>query len=172
MRKILIACFLLSTTLCFSQMPVNADGKIEYTEVVQADSISAQTLYSKAKLYVAKAFANGKEATQLNDDAAFTTVVNGATKISAGMGASRDGFVSFKLTIQCKDGRFRYSFTDLVHEGAQYSGGALENEKPACGTFFMNKQLWGKLKEQTDTNMKMAIASLKKEIKSSGNNDW
>lgn len=173
MRTILIACFLLDSTLCFSQMPVNADGKVEFTEVVTVDSASAQTLYSRAKLFVTNAFVSGKDVTQMNDDAAFTTVVKGSTKPSLGLGATREGLVTFKMTIQCKDGRYKYSLTDFLHEGAQYSGGALENEKPDCGTFFLPKSSWNKLKKQVAETVTLMADNLKKDMKASTvKNEW
>lgn len=170
MKKLAIALLLLPS-FCYSQndsLPKNEKGIIEYTDVVNVSDADAQALYSRAKLFIAKAFVSGKAVTQLNDDDAKQIVANGnfVPVIKLMMGGAGDyGRVHFSITLQCKDGKYRYSITGFDHElimpKQNCSGGKLENIKPACGTFYMTKAYWARVKESTDKNMKTLIAEMK-----------
>lgn len=160
-----------------STMPVNESGKIEFTSIVLVDSSNAATLYSKSKLFIANTFVSAKDVTQLADEETKTVVVKGLIPIEIkSMGKYWPfGNVYAKITIQCKDGRYKYSITDLVHEHRtvknDVSGGNLENEKPICGTLFMPKKQWEAVKECTNEKVKALIAKLTKEMVSTASTD-
>jgi hypothetical protein len=73
---------------------------------------------------------------------------------STGMGMSgtihyqQAGHIYFTLEVAVKDNRVRVRAYDFHHE-AQYSGGKINNLKPACGTMFMTIKTWNSIKNQT-----------------------
>jgi hypothetical protein len=176
MKTLIVIMFL--PILSFAQdLPKNSEGKIEYTAVVQIDTAKAATLFSNAKLFIADAFKSAKDVTQLDDANAKTVMAKGLMPVSVkSLGSNWDyGYVRFQLTIQCKDGRYKYSFTDFVHEdkpGQRHAdGGPLENEKPGCGTMQLSKKYWENIKKETDETTKAMIEDLKKHM-ASPNNNW
>ena len=59
--------------------------------------------------------------------------------------------VDFTLTIDLRDNKYRAFISELYHTGLgfdkEYAGGAIENDKPSCGTLFIPKKDWAKMKE-------------------------
>jgi len=161
---------LLIPIFSFCQSPVNSNGKIEYTEVVSVDSAKAADLFSRSKLYITNAFKSGKDVTQLVDDETKTIVGKGVLKIyiNAGLGIMWDVYVHFKTTIQCRDGRYKYSLTEFEAELIGGSTDALEEEKPKSYT----KKMWASLKEQTNSTINEMIIDLKKQMSSTKNDAW
>lgn len=152
-------------------LPIDpSTGEVNYTEVVKADSLSADQLYGNAKFFVANAFKSAKDVTQLQDDNAKSVVCKGNFT-----GYRGNGFIDFTLSIQCKDGRYKYSISNLVHRTIyrnQYAGGNLANEKPDCGTFYMPKKYWNNLKSYADATVQALIFDLKKKMSDKISSDW
>lgn len=134
-------------------LPLNSETNlIEYTELVQVDSTTTQKeLYSRAKEWVAIAFKSAKDVIQMDDSENGIMILKGIIPISGGMYLA-DGKVDFTMKIQLKNGRYKYWITNFNHSSYKsgYSGGALENTKPACGSMFMMKKGWNQVKERTD----------------------
>lgn len=169
--------FLLMPATVFAQngngkLPINKEGIVEYSEVVTTDSVNAGTLYSRARLFVANAFNSASDVTKL-EDGNTTTIVTKALmprNFINPLNKSHGGRVAFKFTIQCKDGRYRYSVTDFVHEdriNSSFTGGALENDKPACGGLYMPRKSWEKIKTETAAHAERFIAEMKATMKGS-----
>ena len=102
--KLLLIAFLLIPFVSHYQsdsIPINADGKYEYSEVVNVDSASAQKLYSNAKIFIVTAFKSGKAVTQLNDDAAKTVAGNGTDQVfTKGLvGSAINKFIKFRRQV-------------------------------------------------------------------------
>lgn len=163
------------------KLPTNERGEIEFTEVISVDSAGSSTLYSRARLFVANAFNSSTDVTKLEDASTGTIVTKGLlprnyiNPFNKGQG----GHVSFKLTIQCKDGRYRYSVTDFVHQDrlhSSFTGGPLENERPQCGTFNMPRKSWEKIKSETAARVERFVAEMKATMNGStvfsANDDW
>lgn len=168
--RLLIIGILFIPFFSFSQkssLPINKEGKVEYSETVIADSIDAATLYSRAKLCIAENFVDNKAVTQLNDDAAKQIVAKGALKVSCRyLGANHPyGYMRFSITLQAKDSKYRFFISDFVHECHEFkddaSGGAIERDKPRCGGLVMTKKCWNEIKEQTDQTITSLIEVLK-----------
>lgn len=177
MNKITLLLLLLPS-ISFAQkdsIPKNANGKYEYSEVEKVDSVSAEKLYSNAKLFIVDAFKSGKDVTQMNDDISKTVAGTGAIKIILRGLTSGEQYVTFKINIQCKDGRYRYDFTnfqyDLVYYGDDHYFD-LEDAKR------IKRNMVGKQYEQTmqqvSDGMKALIAKLKKYMASEADHtkDW
>lgn len=177
--------FILSFALLISfqlksqviNMPRNNEtGKIEYSEIVLVDTATSQMdLFIKAKEWIALNFRSATNVIQMEDKDAGILIGKGNFEIKLTMYLTYSR-VDFTFKIQVKNGKYRYWISDFVHVSNKqgYSGGALENERPDCGTFNMMKKGWNQVKEQTDENIKLLIESLKKEmsLKTSSNNNW
>jgi hypothetical protein len=108
--------------------------------------------------------ASSKQLQEATDKSQLT--VNGETQARGPMGQVV-GTVSHSLTIYCKDGRYKYVLTNLREETTDMrptgtgSGGAFENEKPACGTLHMFTGAWNTIKRHTDEDVQDLVARLK-----------
>lgn len=180
----LIILMLLLPGFSISQtgpLPLNKSNIVEFTDVVKVDSIDATTLYSRAKLFIAQSFVDNKAVTQLNDDAGKQIYAKGNLRVSCKdfLGNHEYGTVAFAVTIQAKDGRYRYSITDFQHNfqmnNHNASGGSIENDKPRCGGLMMTKKCWNEIKDQTNTQMKAFINTLQEYMTGKSNeskSDW
>lgn len=176
MRALILALMLTPLSVFAQDLPRNETGRIEYTEVVKVDSANAAILYSNAKIFIAKSFKSAKNVTDLSDENSKTVIIKGNMPVSVrSMGSFWDyGVVWFQISIQCKDGRYKYSITDFVHEdkpgprGA--NGGSLESEKPECGTLKLPKKYWEYIKTDADQTTKTLIADMKKAMVPTGDN--
>lgn len=176
MRVVLLMCLVMIARAGICQeivLPTNADGVIEYIEVIPADSMAADKLYSRAKLYITDAFKSGKDVTQLVDDASKVVVGKGTMKVLVVkmLGMGWYGYVRFKINISSKDNRYKYSFSDFV---LAYQGGTsqprveqpLEKDNPRT----VSKKQWENVKEQVNEMVLLMIADLKKAMQK--NEEW
>lgn len=172
---------LLFFNVAFAQdgsLPINQKGIVEFSDVVVVDSMSADKLYSKAKLFIAKSFVSGKHVTQLEDDAAKTIVINGRIVVlMKGFMVTNleGGTFKFQLTIACKDNKYKYSFTDFTHEGADVTGYRSHDlgpiEKSKSGDMAISKKQWDNYKDQVRDNITILISALKK-VMADKSDDW
>lgn len=84
------------------------DGDYHFTEVVSADGISFNDLFTNAITWVSKLFSNPKSVIQLQDKDAGLLVIKGISSHNS------TSTTTFKLTIQVKDGRYKYDLTDII----------------------------------------------------------
>ena len=132
--------------------PIDSEtGKFQYQEVVNLDStISKNEIYSKVKEWVAINYKQAKDVIQMDDKEAGKIIVKGNFPITYYM---NEAWIYHTLTIEIKDGRYRYTLTDLIFENNQWSS-PLEDKK----------KFWGqqkKLYTQVTENCDKIIASLK-----------
>ncbi len=171
MRKVFLLVTFAFSVLTYGQQP--STNPYLLTEVVNVDSISAQSLYSRTKLFIAENFKSAKTVIQLDDAENKTLVVKGGVMpyIRNAFAGRTYGISMFTLKIQCKDNKFKYTLSDIYHEKVshdEYSGGSFENDKPACGTAFLNNKAWHKIKDNSIEQIKNLIVLMKVQI-SSGN---
>lgn len=170
MKKLLFFIVFLSSFVYGQDVvfPVDKEtGKVVFEGVVQVDSLSAEQLYLKSRFWLANVFVKSKNVIDLEDPINKTIIAKGNAPviIKGNLGDEPGGYVSFKLSLFFRDGRYRYILTDFEHvyDGGKSgfgSGGALENEKPACGNFFLTKKNWQRIKQQTDVVAKGLVNSL------------
>ena len=102
-----------------------ATGKYQFTEVLQVEGVPAAELYSRAKAWGAVAYRSMKDVEQLDDKDAGRLILKGMFTARLGSnsawGFGTDVDVNHTLTIEVKDGRYRYLLTDF-----SISGNALE----------------------------------------------
>lgn len=80
-------------------------------------------------------------------------------------GVAKGGFIYYKLNLEIKEGRFKYTITELKHSDKTNSigtGGKLERVEPLCGYSEMNAEMWQGIKDQAVTGVKELIEKLKK----------
>jgi len=180
MKKCLLLLLLLPTFTSQAQempvkFPLNDKGNIEFAEVVAVDSVTAKELYSRARLFVANGFRSSTDVTKLEDTETLTIVTKGYMPryYSNPFNSSHGGHVRFKFTIQCKEGRYKYSIEDVVHEDDVVgNGGPLELDKPLSKWGF-TKKTWDKLKKKTFVEINGFIAELTTTMRAAGvKNDW
>jgi hypothetical protein len=170
MKKVILnTLILLSTSTAFSQTE-----KLEL-KVIDSLNFSKQELYVRARAFIAYSFKNSKNVIQMDDKDAGKIICKGSmTPASKGtFGMTYQNNVDFTLTIDVRDGKYRALISEIYHSGLgpkkEYAGGAIENEKPACGTFFIPKKDWDKMKEAIKAEASAYLDSLKtamnKEVK-------
>ncbi len=98
-------------------LPVTPEGKVQYQEVVQVEGANAQELYARAKRWVANAYKSARNVIQSDDPTNGQLVIKGLTEFSEKfmLGHER-GWAHHTLTIQVKDGRYRYTLGDFLLE--------------------------------------------------------
>lgn len=91
------------------------EGKVTYTGVIMRDSLSAEQLYLYTRRWVVNQYKSGKDVTQMEDAANKEVIARGwfpATWMVT-FYAPSEVQVWHTISIQCKDGRFKYEMTDF-----------------------------------------------------------
>lgn len=83
------------------------DGKVFYTEVINTEGVSSKELYANTKIWIANTFKSAKSVIQ-SDVEGVSIVIKGRLSYVT------DGDSPFTLTVQFRDGRYRYELTDLI----------------------------------------------------------
>ena len=107
--------FAQSTT----KYPINSQGEVEFSEVIQT-SVPVQLQWSNAKQWIASSFGDYKDVIQFEDVENRKMVLKGIIHITPQSDKSllnntikkntyfREDIVTFIVTLECKDGRYRY----------------------------------------------------------------
>lgn len=146
-------------------------------KIIDSINLTKQELYVRARSFIAYSFKNSKSVIQMDDKEAGKIICKGSmTPPSKGtFGMTYQNNVDFTLTIDLKDGKYRAVISDLYHSGLgpqkEYAGGAIENEKPACGTLFIPKKDWEKMKVAIKNEASMYLESLKAAMQKEVKND-
>lgn len=131
-RALLSACLLLlSNDGAFAQEPLGGilpikDGKVTYTGVSPRDSLTADQLYLYTRRWVVDQYKSGKDVTQMDDPANKEVIARGwfPALWNVTFYAPTEIQVWHTISIQCRDGRFKYEVTDFSIKwfvGAPYS---------------------------------------------------
>ena len=97
-------------------IPRNADGKYEYVEVVKAPGLTADAIFERAQAWVNAEYKNPRQKIQVLDKAGHRLVLKHKVRVPRhGKHGAPDFFVHYKLSIETKDGRYRYRIFKL-HE--------------------------------------------------------
>lgn len=162
-RLVLLVCLSLSWTLTLAQtktFPIDsASKKITFTEKIELAGTSKDELYKRAKNL--GVLGNN---TVKDDPANGTYTYKGQFKVSypaPQVGMQHTGVVDYKVTIQVKDGKYRYIITDFVHSSEKANGGKLESNLPECGKYTLTMAGWGSIKRSVMEQTDKFIAGLK-----------
>lgn len=120
MKRLMIILLLLVGNFCYGQKKYRGlplvDDQIIYTGVVNVDSVNANELYLRAKLWLAEAYKNSKEVIQVDDKESGQIVGKGIFVVDWQV-----TFYSFTKTnihhvikLQLKDGRYKYEISSFL----------------------------------------------------------
>ena len=113
MKKLLLIFFILPG-FCIAQK----DTAISFTDIVKVDSTSKDVLFQRARDWFNNTFRNSKEVLQIQDKE--TCEISGKGIFSSyvkhstlGVDNSYNNDFRFQITIWVKDGKYKYSLTDI-----------------------------------------------------------
>ncbi len=161
--------FLFFSILCLvavqayaQELPLNAAGKINYTETVTVSGAKKDVLYSRAMK-----FATGKYKITGMKKAEGIFIFTGSFVVTypgATTGLTDRGTVEFTVTITNKDGKYTYEYSDFHHMGdkGKGNGGKLEAPMSECGKLILPKPGWEKIKKDTPAGVENFTVALKK----------
>jgi len=156
--RITLILFVFTGT-CFGQLRVDPTTRLyAYSGVYQVDTNSAQQLYSKGLQWYFSVFQTRPE---FQDPENFTFTSHPTFRVITG------GIVKYKLTIQFKDGRYKYIATDFIHYYKTCSPSPLETDKPSCSTSwgnFNSKKKWDDVREQAGQTIADLIINLRQSL--------
>lgn len=166
--------------------------EFEFTGVVSVDStITKNQLYQKSRQWFAEIFKSSKSVIENEDKD--EGIIYGKGIID--MKDDAQGYVSFALSIRCKDGRIKYTFNDFMQYGARsvniygttssgsmtYDIGSLKQLTPDVSTMTcgMGKnrrdKMWMDIKSKAKRQTYYIIENLKEYMKkttSKENDNW
>jgi hypothetical protein len=127
--KFLTVFFIFLFSIFYSQ----EGNLLNYSEVIKVDSTrNAKDLYAQAKMFFVDAFKNSKAVIQLEDSANNTIIGEGKipykSRYLIGSGTTV-GSISFRISIACKDGRYKYDIGNFNHEGKSMSFGYIDRRE-------------------------------------------
>lgn len=124
-----LACQGQDETALGGVLPIK-EGKVIYEGVETVDGVSKEELYRRAKSWLVNAYRSAKDVIQLDDKENFTIIGKGnlPTYWQVTFYASQQVSLLHTITLQFKDGRYRYEITDLIMDyyvapSAYVSGG-------------------------------------------------
>lgn len=135
MRHFLIA-ILFIPSLVFSQtynyeelyLPIT-EGKIKYTEVVQAPGKTKAELFQSAKVWFADNFRSAKDVINFQDESAGIVSGRGNTSIYMKlMGQVIERTLYFSIKIEARDERYRYTIEEIEISGMGLEKRPIETE--------------------------------------------
>lgn len=105
---------LVPITICGQQQP-----PLNYTVVVQVDSVTKLELYNRAKMCIVDAFLKANSVIQIDDKEQGLIVAKAVITYTPSIFFGNDlaeGIISFAIKLYLKDGRYKYEVTDFKHE--------------------------------------------------------
>ncbi len=135
MKSLLTSVFLFLSLIFFAQ----EKKIINYSEVIKVDSTrNAENLYAQAKMFFVDAFKDSKAVIQLEDPVNKTIIGEGSipyrSRYLIGSGTTV-GKITFRISIACKDGRYKYDVGNFNHEGKSMSFGYITDEEDPKNEF-------------------------------------
>jgi len=179
MKKVLLLVVMavFSVSNLFSQnvvLPVDSvTGEISFKDIIKVDSVSSSELYIRARQWVATTFVSAKDVIQMDDKQSGTIIVKAMTDVrTTFMVKSPCGVVTYTLTINVKDGKYKYLFSNLWHStdynvaprSTIITPGDLKKEKPGGGMMSMGMKNWNGIKQQAKDSIELLIVSLKQSM--------
>jgi hypothetical protein len=81
--------------------------------------------------------------------------------------AEVEGSFTMHVSIDAKPGKYRYTISKITHvaKNAEYSGGDVNDEVPACGSMKLPSSLWKQMKSEAIKQAMTIVAELKEAMK-------
>jgi hypothetical protein len=156
-------------------LPKDENGKVVYTNVIKTPELSASKIYSSLKIWLARNYNSLTHILKVEDEASYTLVVKPIVRVFL-KNKWDAGKFTYTLTLQAKDGKFRYEITDFIHDrvtSGGYSCGEIENENSKCANLGIAPKYWDNVRLELHKKMIILSENLDTAINSSqSNNDW
>ena len=167
-QLLLVMIILLSSFNLYGQnklleiLPLD-NGTVTYSEIVQAPGIDKDKLYFLAKKCFVNDYKSAKDVIQLDDPENGEIIGKGNFSI---LYFVRDPLISHTISIKVKDGRYKYSISNLSYSDVQGSSFTIEN-------FPKHWAARKKLYRKVHMRISMTIISLKESMKiNPEEDDW
>jgi hypothetical protein len=173
MRKFLLLGLLTITCLTLKAQAV--DTSITYTKVIFVDSsLTSADLFARAKAWFATTYRSGKDVIQMEDKENGVLIGKGAFQYTSDIywgSEGTKGWIYYSITIQVKEGRYKYELTNFIHEGNPFnSGGQLSfgliTSSQECTSVIRGtsrswrNKVWNDIKTDLNYNAQLIIGSL------------
>jgi len=112
-------------------------GRYSLQGVVQAEGATSAELFARARAWVAQTYRSAQDVVQLEDASTGRLVAKGNFEIRGGLGMTVT--IWHLLTIETKDGRYRYTLTDFESELVGNGTGRKPVEDPGANPKFLAK---------------------------------
>lgn len=154
------------------------DGKVTYSEVVQADSLSQAQIYARIHHWLANSYRSAKDVVQVADKERGEVIGKGFATATWQV-----TFYSFQpvdvwhtVTVQAKDGKYRYQFTDFTVDyttAATQYGPGVHVRKPLEEWLPNREKQMAKFYPQVDAEVQRMVSELKAAVASgAAADDW
>ena len=152
MRHLGLIFLLIISQSAFCQLSFDSTKKeLIYSEVVQSPNNSSNQIYLNMNEWFAKTYNSSNNVIQLNDKESGKIIGKGGFTISpihqwGNIKTPQTFFVNYTLTIQIKDGKYKYEFSNITVRVTQ------ENASFSIETYYnINKE---KLREEAAKSIK------------------
>lgn len=173
MKKVLVFLLFAVSTAFGQKYKIDPDTKlITYSEVIEVPNVSKDELYLRANTWLSRAFKSAKAVIDVQDKEAGKIIAKGniTTIIKVPLVGKQDaGAVEMTITLQTKDGKYKYTVDNLQHlkpintPGTWASIGPLEQEKAKAGMMVRpSNSEWKDLKEDAFKTIEGMVEDLKK----------
>ena len=95
-------------------------GPLQFQEVVAVDGATRDQLYNAALAWFTEAFKSGKDVLQVQNREGGTLIGTGVAQYEPVVlmaSSCTRGVLRYRVTVEGKDGRYRYTFDGFTHEG-------------------------------------------------------
>ena len=119
MRKLIVPLLMLAAMAVKAQpnLPIDKEtGHVVYTEVVNVNGTSADELYKRINYWFHTFFTNPKDVVMLDNMQTATVKGHHAIQVMDtvnGTPHKKDGFIKYEITVEGKDGRYRYKVNEI-----------------------------------------------------------
>jgi hypothetical protein len=169
---------LLTILLTIFSFFINGQEKrYKISDVIEIENSSTNDLYSRGRQWFISSFNDSNRVIQLDDNEKGIIIGKGyfeyEPNISSGRNLTR-GKINFIISLQFKDGRYRYILKDFTHygkTGTKTDFGVMTKDieypygKSITGSQKWKSKIWKDIKEVILTKSEEIIGSLKKSMK-------
>jgi len=186
LMSVMLVIVLPSFSQTKSIFPLNENGEIVYSGIINIDSVNSKELYGRANEWFVNIFKSAKDVIQLNDKEAGKIIGKG--NFNAGIAHCRAGMihqpiygvVNFTVEIQTKDGKYKYNFSNFQFKYLNtITGEDVDTDLTLSSFMFLKNKNWQTkwdmdwvdIKQDINTKMLNIIAELKK-VMNTNKNSW
>ena len=158
----------------YGDFPINEKtGRAEYTDVVNVEGNTAEQLYLRAKEWFAVAFKDSRTVLEFDDNITHKLIGNGSFPvIIKELGLTRSGGnVKFTITLQFKDGRYKYKISNLIYHYPKYYANNYPLDVEKNPSISIHKKNWIFIQDQAKERIQQLIKSLQNFILTSEESD-